>query len=1051
MLASLGLLLASCSSPPAVVPTKNLDRPTDMTFVCLGMVAPDTSGSALLTGQGMEVCHPRSAVDPSVDVNGQRTLGTFAFITNAGRGELAVADMDKGRLLDLTPRAPGYGMLPVGEDPEAVAASSDGCWVVTANRTSCDFTLVDPARLLVGTFSTAAAEAMPASGAGDFYRRLVVRTGSAPGRTLRTTLGEIALLPRAQPTSVCPSAEADPAPPLRAVATFPSCDLVAVLDLSFRDATATITSSYYVRPDLPGGVQAAGPDPVCPDDCAAAAGPDTDGGNGDPDGGAAPSADGGRGRPAYTLQPLALIPDGTRVYVGSLFDTAVTSLDIAASGLDHPVRVELAEDPSGVSRLRLGVDPYATTQVARPDGTAATVTGQFLPGRGAFLYAFTADDSIRVLALDGAQPVECDVNIMATPDRKAQACFPVGSPGRRPLARGPGIRIPTFTNPDSPPPFPRDLAFADLQPSSTDTNYHALSGQFGFVLASNGQVYVLNLAPTGEDGQGPVPPASCATHLPAGTPLPAVATNSFREMRDVGQCARTPLAVSIAPQRTVLQTDQAFATTAAYSAAEGPQVKSFSLDNGVTTSWFDVPDPDMLVSRKWDVVWEGVLPGTARGSGLVRGATPGLPAGRLDDAGANFCAGSVQPGDVLMFSGCTADFECQPDDQFSCQVSVSGARGMCLPRDAATSTRLIELCSRFMGSRMRYEIAQATPTSLSLRLKLDEVPKTTLNPCQQDADCWPDAEHGLPAAGSPDGGGRRAFACVEVRPQERRCVQRCSGHGSDSECRAGHVCEEVPSGGTFCVEAPPIDAACFPQPMTTYSVRAGQGFVVFGQSLPTVHNGRVDTDGTCRYDAAADPSLVARIPLLAPRCPEAFFDQAPIDLATGIAMARPALVQKLPAQAGANPCLYDGIRNDGDASGTADTGAASGKRVRAFFQNPQIRFVLTNLDQYAGDLLAIHFEFQYGFSPITVQIPSLDVLLTMGTRILLGPTQTPESPVRQKTGNTIFPYLYVVDQGRTALTPGSRGQVLRINARAGSNEIATFDTTYSGSSPFQLQ
>ena len=50
-----------------------------------------------------------------------------------------------------------------------------------------------------------------------------------------------------------------------------------------------------------------------------------------------------------------------------------------------------------------------------------------------------------------------------------------------------------------------------------------------------------------------------------------------------------------------------------------------------------------------------------------------------------------------------------------------------------------------------------------------------------------------------------------------------------------------------------------------------------------------------------------------------------------------------------------------------------------------------------------------------------------------------------------FPYLYVVDQGRTALTPGSRGQVLRINPRSGSNEIASFDTTYSGGTPFQLQ
>jgi len=164
-------------------------------------------------------------------------------------------------------------------------------------------------------------------------------------------------------------------------------------------------------------------------------------------------------------------------------------------------------------------------------------------------------------------------------------------------------------------------------------------------------------------------------------------------------------------------------------------------------------------------------------------------------------------------------------------------------------------------------------------------------------------------------------------------------------------------------------------------------------------------------------------------------------------------VQNLSARPGSNPCLYKGkgVYNDGAATTSTD----DGERVRAFYQNPQIRFVLTNLDQYVGDLLAMHFELQYGFLPLTVQ-PSYDVLLTMGTRIVVGPTKTPESPIRQKSGgdksgSTSFPYLYVVDQGRTYLTPGSRGQVLRINARAGSSEVVTFDTTYSGSTPFQLQ
>ena len=1041
-------LLAACSSTPTVIPTRNLDRPTDMGFVCLAMVT-DTAGQSVLSGQSMDVCHPRGAVDPTVVNEGQRTLGTFAFLPNAGRGELAVADLDRGRLLDLGPQSAGYGMLPISGGPEVLATSKDGCLVAMANRTSCDFTLVDPARLLASTFSGNSSTVSPATGEGETSRHLTVQTGSEPPRPLRTAVGEIAFLPGPAPVPACQANAIH-----RAVATFPGCDLVALLDLSYDAGTATITSAYYVRS---GGFEDAGAEPVCPEDCAtppgSGASPDlADGGVAGLDGAA--SHDGGDSlAPPYAqplhVQPLALLPDGSRVYVGGYRDSAITSFAITDAGLAAPDRTELAESPGGVSRLRLNIDPFLATPGVRPDGTAGKLG--FLDARGSFLYAFTADDSIRVVNLDGPAPVECDVNIVLAPeDPKTVPCLPVGTPGRRPLAHGPGIRIPTFSNPDTAPPLPRDIAFADFQPVTGNANYHALSGQFGFVLASSGQAYVLNLAPNGEDGQGPVPADTC---LPDGmSKLPAAATHSFREARDVGKCTRTPIAVSIVPQRQATQTDQAFATTVTFSALEGPQLKSFSRDGGTTTSWFDFPDPDTVISRGWDVVWEGALPGTTRASGIVRNASEA--AGALQDAGANFCASGVQSGDIVMISGCTRNSDCQPDDKFSCQISVSGARGMCLPIESSASENLIAQCARFMGSRMRYEVARAEPTRLTLRLKLDEVPKTTLNPCTQDADCQPDTEHGSRSVGNPDGGGRQPFRCIEVRPQERRCVQSCTSPGADSECRPGHVCETVPWTSpvplNLCVQAPPVDGGCFPQPMTSYSVRAGQGFVVYGSSMPSPHNGRV-AEGACAYDTATNPTLVNRISLSAPQCPEEGFlkDTEPTrDQSGNVVPAKFDFVQTLPAQTGANPCLYRGARNDGKAAATAAAGADP---VRAFFQNPQIRFVLTNLDTYAGDLLQVHFELQYGFVPLTVQIPSYEVLLTLGTRILTGPTKTPESPIRRSTGTQAYPYLYVVDQGRTALTPGSRGQVLRINARAGSNEIATFDTAMSGSTPFQLQ
>lgn len=995
--------VVSCSSTPTVIPTKNMDRPSDMTFVCLGL---DPNDGSKLSGRPMSECHIRGESDydeaRQTYSNGRRVRGTFAFIPNATRGELAVADMDTGRLLDLGPGSAGYSMLPIGGDPESVAATQDGCWVVTANRTTCDFTLVDPARivLLAETFDRNTLS--PITGVGEsVYRIRTIETGTTHTK-LHSAAGEIAFLPTGGAGTTC--AEKPPT----AVATFPGCDMVAVLDFSFETSTATVRSAYYVRS---GRFEDAGNEPACPVDCATSDS-QQDGGESpglgaqSPDGGSsegagavdaeAPEAGGG-----LRLQALAVEPGGARVHVASLRDTAITSFDVAGGRLANPSRFELVDKPAGITRLRLGVDPYATTTLA----DATVVQGRFLDDNHKFLYAIANDDSIRVVDITGPAPVECDVNVLPNAQTSGRPCVPVGTARRRALARGPGLTVPTFNNPDLSPPLPRDIAFANLVATDSDTNLNALTGAFGFLLASNGQVY----------------PVDTSTH-------------SFREARDVGKATPTDLLLSIAPQRSVVVSDQAFASTPSFGASTGPMIRSLASD-GAATSWFGFPDPTGMISRSWDVTWEAALPQASRESGLVSSAgTVSSSAGALSDSGADFCSSGVRPGDILMFAGCSTDSDCQPDDLFRCQVPVSGARGFCLPKDNATKEALIDRpeCARFMGSRLRYEIAAVGPTSLALNLKLDEVPKTTLNPCQTNDDCDVDADHS-------------AFECLEIRPQERRCVEQCH---QDSKCRPGNVCQSVPGLSPpydkLCVQAPPLDTSCLPQPMTRYTVRAGNSYVVTASSLPRVRDRQASKDGrSCEVVDTGNPELVNRIPLSAPRCPDTFLtpqtpdnkDRAPGDVRDLSAFSLPA---------GYNPCLYTYKLPNAPESAPPT--------VFAFYENPQIRFALTNLDQYAGDLLSIHFEFQYGFVPLTVAISTYEILLTMPTRILTGPIMTPESPIhRNPPADITYPYLYVIDQGRTALTPASRGQVLRINPRSGSSEIPTFDTATTGSTPFQLQ
>ena len=1058
----LSAALATCSSTPPIIPTKNLDRPTDMTFVCLSMPA----GSDGLSGAPMTSCHNRGELDPPTVVNGQRVLGTFAFIPNAS-GALAVGDMDSGHLVELAPLTPGYGTLPIGGDPEAVAASQDGCLVAVASRDTCDFTLIDPARLLTGPFSQSNLPAVAVTG-GDIqnsFRNVAVVTPS--GRQILSTTGEVAFLPSPNLGGTCQTGTT-----ARAVATFPGCDMVALLDFSFANGTATIVSAYYVRPDLPGGFQPAGAEPVCPSDCttstnlpeagvtaptgldgAASSSAETDGDAADgdaADGGAAEggaaeggaaegvapaggmASDGGVAPTHWLLQPLALVPDGSRVYVASLYDSAVTSLDIGATGLASPLRFPLAQSPAGVSRLRLNVDSYAPPS-ALPGNLQSQ--GQFLAGRGKFLYAFAADDSVRVIDID-ATPVECDVNVVVddlidgtTP---LPGCFPVGSARRRALARGPGLSVPVLTNPDSPTPLPRDLAFADLEPASGDANYQSLAGQFGFLSASNGQVYVVNLAPQ-------------STEPTLYNEVTNTATHSFREQRDVGNPAKDVLTVSVAPQRIAVTSDQGYATAASFGQDGGPQLRFWIDQNGIT-NWFGYPDANFIISRTWDLTWEGILPQTARLTGVVQSAGAlGAAAGVLSDAGADFPASGVQVGDVLMFAECSQNSDCQPDNLFSCQVAISGGPSICLPQNSNLAQALTNSCSRFMGSRMRYQVAQLSPTSLSLNLKLDEVPKTALNTCTvatEKRDCQVDIYHG-------------AFHCVEVQSGDFRCVNPCTySHkdeaAGDSQCRTGNVCEPVAvltpaplSQPGFCVEAPPLDASCFPQPTTSYSVRAAESYLVTGSSLPSV------------FTSPPNIELVHRIPLAAPQCPPSFLAQAagapaPLNLAPGL---HNTSAFTLSADGGDNPCLYAEPANGNPAlDGSPSPVTSNPITISAYFENPQLRFVLTNLQDYAGDLLDIHFEFEYGFLPLAVQIPSYEVQITMPVRLLTGPTVTPESPVHNSTPSPYsYPYIYVLDQGRSALTPDSLGQMLRINPREGSDELASFDTAISGSTPFQLQ
>lgn len=145
----------SCGPAANLLPVNDLNRPTDVAFMCFGAFpqagsasdggATGGSGGTLqVSGRPLRACHPQDQYDPGPTT----TTRTFALMPNSATGTLSAVDADHWKLADLDPDTAGYGTVPLGQDPEQISVSDDGCRLISANRGSCDLTVVDPSILV---------------------------------------------------------------------------------------------------------------------------------------------------------------------------------------------------------------------------------------------------------------------------------------------------------------------------------------------------------------------------------------------------------------------------------------------------------------------------------------------------------------------------------------------------------------------------------------------------------------------------------------------------------------------------------------------------------------------------------------------------------------------------------------------------------------------------------------------------------------------------------------------------------------------------------------
>lgn len=475
-LALIGVASTACNNRQSViVPNRVLDRPTDMVVACMRQ-DPDTGE---ITPTSIDICIEATCDD----------LRLIGFVANSERDSVAMFSKCANTVLDMDPATPGAQLISAGKVPSSLTISTGeitGCFAVSANLGSCDLSLFDVPGLAAYAFddvpvrdpSELVSSLTPTRGDGS-------PLGARPGQVLATPpelsnsllFGDLGDTTGGETggagtggagTGGAVLSTCDPERPGSVYVTFPSCQLIAEVDL--RTQRILQSRQFVTDPDSGAiSVKDTGVDPSCPIDCPElfADQPEVLK-NADPGDveGVYPSA-------MSLVSPVAEPQDDAdleirdhALYVGGL--GADTLFELRYDGrrwLADPLQLEL-QDASGISVIRPTPAMELNLDGAEPYHQ--------------FLYVVAGDGSTRVVRRDfdlnrTSIGRECDTQVDPTAVLDL-VCHPAEFPGenppdRRPFARGPGIRGPNGA-------LITDWTFQKVVPSA-ESSIDAPSSPFG--------------------------------------------------------------------------------------------------------------------------------------------------------------------------------------------------------------------------------------------------------------------------------------------------------------------------------------------------------------------------------------------------------------------------------------------------------------------------------------------------------------------------------------------------------------------------------------------
>jgi hypothetical protein len=662
------------------------------------------------------------------------------FVANSERNEIAMFTKCSNRLVDMSISVPGYNFIPAGVLPTHLDSSSDGCLVMGTNVGSCDITLLDAvglARIALGRepdvdeLSELVATLIPRR----FDDGRWVPLGARPAEILSVP-GSLSQAPNLDPDSplegIC-----DPLAPASAYVSFPSCNLVAEIDLR----TGHVLQSRMFLGEEDGEVTVidTGITPVCPVECPAQFGgqsgvefpedlplvdplgpfpqaieialrPTPPVGDADP---LDPSSDDPGGPGGFDQADETV--EGQSLFVGGLGSDILFEIRISDTGVWEPVENQLRlAEASGIKRVRLS--PPVNTPV---------LGSNF----GQFLYVVAGDGSTRVVGrpiprLDGVIGIECetqlDPNILPVTD---MACVPVsealtdGPPAERSgFARGPGIRIPEGDE-------VTDWMFRKVYAVGQGSGPFAEVGVTAIGVTSAGRaVYAMvNQQRTrGEttidqfsDFQDPV--GIMSVDLAPHSLWPSYDTvASIPRLQD--ELPSRTIRNDLSPTRylapTLRQVDATYARDPRASAQLDVVADIDQLGGGrlydQDVARVVVHDYRAWTGGMWSIEWEGPVTNQS-GTGQLYCANPGWQGGtclvnepddaRLFDTAASFCTHGVLAGDKLVVLGCRQHEQCGEGRRCLRETVAGGeSTGICVSAQAyeERAPELRQVCANFI-------------------------------------------------------------------------------------------------------------------------------------------------------------------------------------------------------------------------------------------------------------------------------------------------------------------------------------------------------------------